>query len=400
MRYLRANTQVIVTIGPFVDVGDGFTPETGITLGAADEAELLKHGSTSVVDIAAATWAAVTSADGHYSLTLTTSHTDTEGLLRIIIQDDSVCLPVKEDFMVLSEAAWDSMFVAKDDGFMDVNIKTIGRADTQETEASNLESACSNYSATRGLTGTAVPAAAADAAGGLVISDAGGFDVDNRAPSATSVTNMNTVFATDFAANYNTTNDGWVVKLGDYAHGGSSANTTLGTLTTGAVSVTTLASSGTVTLNALTVTNVTTLSGAVSLGSTLGVTGTTTFAAINTGAIAATTLATSGTTTLNALTVTNATTLSGAVTASHASNNIKLGSTEDNAIADALLDRTDAVETAITPRLAFRYIAAACCGKLSGAGTATETFDGIAVNTDRMVSTVDASGNRTAITLS
>ncbi len=34
------------------------------------------------------------------------------------------------------------------------------------------------YSATRGLAGTALPAAAADAAGGLVISDAGGLSID------------------------------------------------------------------------------------------------------------------------------------------------------------------------------------------------------------------------------
>jgi len=36
----------------------------------------------------------------------------------------------------------------------------------------------SAYSATRGLSGTALPAAAADAAGGLPISDAGGLDLD------------------------------------------------------------------------------------------------------------------------------------------------------------------------------------------------------------------------------
>lgn len=60
---------------------------------------------------------------------------------------------------------------------------------------------------------TALPNAAADAAGGLVISDAGGFDIDNRAPSATSITNMNTVFATDFATNYNTTLDQWNVNV-------------------------------------------------------------------------------------------------------------------------------------------------------------------------------------------
>lgn len=46
------------------------------------------------------------------------------------------------------------------------------------TAADNLESACDNYSATRGLAGTALPAAAADAAGGLPISDAGALDLD------------------------------------------------------------------------------------------------------------------------------------------------------------------------------------------------------------------------------
>tara|TARA_Y100001963_G_scaffold160054_1_gene267462 strand:- start:1759 stop:3141 length:1383 start_codon:yes stop_codon:yes gene_type:complete len=54
------------------------------------------------------------------------------------------------------------------------------------TAADNLESACDNYSATRGLAGTALPAAAADAAGGLAISDAGGLDLDARLDVAVS----------------------------------------------------------------------------------------------------------------------------------------------------------------------------------------------------------------------
>lgn len=93
-----------------------------------------------------------------------------------------------------------------------------------------------------------------------------------------------------------------------------------------ALSCSTFAASGTVTYNAFTVTNAMTVSGttthtgAVSFGSTFGVTGTTTFAAINTGAIGTGnftitgTLSTSGTTTLNALTVTNALTVSGTTT--------------------------------------------------------------------------------------
>ncbi len=39
MQFLKADTQVIVTIGPFVDVGDGFTPQVDITL-SGNEAEI------------------------------------------------------------------------------------------------------------------------------------------------------------------------------------------------------------------------------------------------------------------------------------------------------------------------------------------------------------------------
>ena len=174
MQFLRANTEVIVTVGPFVDVGDGFTPQTDILLNA-NEAELIKHGSTSVVDISGATWAAVTNCRGYYSLTLTTALTDTEGMVVVVVQDDSDTLPVKQEYMVLSEAAWDSLYVAKDTGFMDVNVKAVSE-DT--TAADNLELACDAYSVTRGLTGTALPAAVADAAGGVAISTAGSLDID------------------------------------------------------------------------------------------------------------------------------------------------------------------------------------------------------------------------------
>lgn len=180
MQHLRANTQVIVTVGPFVDVGDGFTPQVDIAL-AGDEAELMKHGGTVVVDISGNTWAAVANCRGYYSLTLTTTDTNTEGLLVVIVQDDSDCLPVKQEYMVLSAAAYDSLYVAKDAGFMDVNVKTVGRADTQETEANNLESACANYSVTRGLTGTAVPAVAAEAAGGMYTRGAGAGQINQDA---------------------------------------------------------------------------------------------------------------------------------------------------------------------------------------------------------------------------
>lgn len=75
---------------------------------------------------------------------------------------------------------------------------------------------------------------------------------------------------------------------------------------------------------------------------------------------------------------------------------------ERNAVADAYLDRADAIETGITPRLCSRYIAAATAGLLSGAQTNTEVFKGVgqgAGGTTRITATVDADGNRSAITL-
>lgn len=174
MHLLRANTAVDVLIGPFVDSTDGNTDETGLTITQAD-VRLSKNGQNMAQknDANACTHDEL----GYYNCPLDATDTNTEGQLDIIVHE-SGALSVLMRCEVLSEAAWDSLFVAKDDGFMDVNIKTIGRSDTQETEANNLETACANYSATRGLSGTALPAAAADAAGGLPISDAGGLDLD------------------------------------------------------------------------------------------------------------------------------------------------------------------------------------------------------------------------------
>lgn len=147
MQEVQANTAIKVKVGPFVDVGDGFTPETGITLGAADEAELFKHDAAAVTDISGNTWAAIGSCDGWYNLTLSTTDTNTEGLLDVIVQDDSVCLPVHCRFMVLAQAAWISKYTAKDTGYMDVDAKAISAstaaADNVEANIGNLDAATS-----------------------------------------------------------------------------------------------------------------------------------------------------------------------------------------------------------------------------------------------------------------
>lgn len=181
---LRANTAVDVLIGPFVDKTDGNTTEDALTLTAA-EIKLSKNGQALTLksDVTSAAF----DDDGYYNCELDATDTDTEGTLVLIVHQAANALPVRHEFDVISEAAWDSRKVAKDAGFMDVNIKTIGRADAQETEADNLEAAAAAYSVTRGLAGTALPAIVANLAGGLQTVPAGGVVESSGSNSDTQV---------------------------------------------------------------------------------------------------------------------------------------------------------------------------------------------------------------------
>ena len=73
-----------------------------------------------------------------------------------------------------------------------------------------------------------------------------------------------------------------------------------------------------------------------------------------------------------------------------------LNATAENAIADAMLDRSNAIDTGVTPRGALKIATAVGGGQLSGAGTATEVLMNPSGTKNRATLTVDASGNRTA----
>ena len=65
---------------------------------------------------------------------------------------------------------------------------------------------------------------------------------------------------------------------------------------------------------------------------------------------------------------------------------------------DNLLDWPDAVETGVTIRQALRIMGAVLAGKVSGGGTGTEIFVGLDSLSTRVSVTVDAAGNRSAVT--
>jgi hypothetical protein len=80
------------------------------------------------------------------------------------------------------------------------------------------------------------------------------------------------------------------------------------------------------------------------------------------------------------------------------STGVALTSAERNSVADALLDRTDGVETSVTVRQSLRLANAANGGKTDGMATTTAHLRDLADTKNRVTATVDANGNRTAVT--
>lgn len=70
----------------------------------------------------------------------------------------------------------------------------------------------------------------------------------------------------------------------------------------------------------------------------------------------------------------------------------------DSENADALLDRSNGIETSFTLRQALRLVLSALAGKLSGAATTTVVIRDVNDAKNRITATVDTDGNRTSIT--
>ena len=124
--------------------------------------------------------AVLTQADGYWNGALLVFRSGTNAGRTAIITD----FDAATDTLTFAPAVPDAVTT---EGY--VLIPGLGHADIaaisqNAAAANNLKLACDNYSATRGLTGTAVPAVAADAAGGLPLSDAGGLDLDAQIKTA------------------------------------------------------------------------------------------------------------------------------------------------------------------------------------------------------------------------
>jgi len=94
-----------------MDPTDGVTPVTGLTIGAADQAEVLKADGTATAAMAG-TLAAVTGADGWYDYTLSTTDTEDIGTLEVVLQDASASLPLFYRGQVIDPVTYDAIYGA------------------------------------------------------------------------------------------------------------------------------------------------------------------------------------------------------------------------------------------------------------------------------------------------
>jgi hypothetical protein len=122
MHFLKYNTAQDVIIGPAIDISDGYTALSTLTLSGADKAYIIQSDQTED-SIASNTWTAMTNSTGWYELALTAANTDTIGRMTIAITDVSLCLPVFHHFTVIPAAVYDSIFSGTD--FLQVDMTQV-----------------------------------------------------------------------------------------------------------------------------------------------------------------------------------------------------------------------------------------------------------------------------------
>src|SRR5690606_27548358 len=109
---LRQSTAVDVLIGQFVDSTDGVTAETGLTISQADV--LLSKNGQALAQKNDNT-AAAHDANGYYNCELDATDTNTVGTLVLTVAE-SGALPVRHEFQVIEEAAYDAIYAASAPG--------------------------------------------------------------------------------------------------------------------------------------------------------------------------------------------------------------------------------------------------------------------------------------------
>lgn len=146
--FLRQSTSQVIRFGPCLDIGDGVTEETALTLAQADM-RLSKDGGAFAQKNAAGN--ATHDSDGWYSTTLDATDTATVGELILNVHQPANMLPVWQRYWVIEEAIYDLLYGAAADGLVTLAAVThtgaviptvTTNSDMRGTDSAALASVC------------------------------------------------------------------------------------------------------------------------------------------------------------------------------------------------------------------------------------------------------------------
>lgn len=136
MQFLRKNTAVRITVGPFLDVTDGVTPLLAVTVTGCTLTMTVDDDDNTAANLVVDVSLTASGGDndmvhitndnaGYYDLELTAAQTNYSGRVSLCINDDNVHLPVFHRFMILNAQVYDSLFGSD---LLDVNVEQINAA--------------------------------------------------------------------------------------------------------------------------------------------------------------------------------------------------------------------------------------------------------------------------------
>lgn len=129
---LKQSTAVDILIGPFVDVTDGATAETG----ESPSVKLSKNGQTLAAKNDITT--PVHDADGYYNCELDATDTNTVGTLVVTVAATATALPVRHELQVVEESTYEFLYATGSDP--DADVAAI-LADTNELQTDDIPAA-------------------------------------------------------------------------------------------------------------------------------------------------------------------------------------------------------------------------------------------------------------------
>lgn len=170
---------------PFVDVVDGSTPLTTLTLGGITAAVVKRGAASDTVTRSTFTPTASGGAndfvhvgDGYWKLELTSSQTDTVGQLSVTLRDDDVFMPVSVNCWVYEEVVFDAIAAGTD--MLHVNLEEIEEVALSSGGASLVLDNITLSSSSVALSVTSSGSNAAEftgSSGGIAVTGSGGTGV-------------------------------------------------------------------------------------------------------------------------------------------------------------------------------------------------------------------------------